>query len=176
MGGKFRDRLLWPDQRAMVVERARTMARAYREEALAAHAQLDAARKALAGVDLRVLKFADPQAAAAVRALLDGAAADPVTVLDHQFSEWGETWHADPPEFEFADDDWVPTQYAVQIVGINGNTLGDYRMKGTIKGRYIKRGNGSTFMYRVSELRALRTRTELRGGRGRKPATPVKYQ
>lgn len=176
MTEKFRDRLVWPDPGVPATDRARTMALAYRETALALQAEADAVRKALAGVDLRVLKFADPQAAKAVKALLGDTATDPVTALDDRFSEWGEQWHADPPDFVFDEDDWVPTQIAIHIVGINNNTLGDHRSKGAIRGRFVKRGSNATFLYRVGDLRALRERLMKPKHGGRRPAVPVKYQ
>lgn len=174
--GSFRDRLVWPDAGAAPHERARAMALAYRETARTAQARLDAARKALASLDLRVLRFADEHAAKAVQALVADEGPDPVVALDARFSEWGETWHADPPEFTFDDDDWVPAAIAVEIMGRNANTLGDYRMKGDLRGRYVKHGNSKGFLYRVGDLRALRAKLAAETGVGRKPPRPGRYQ
>lgn len=176
MGEKFRDRLVWPDPKRTPTDRAQAMALAYREAALTAQARLDAARKALASIDLRVLQFADQHVAGAVRALVADEGPDPVVALDARFSEWGESWHADPPDFTFDDDDWVPTLVASEILGRNNNTLGEWRGRGLLRGRYIKRGSNNVYLYRVGELRALRAKLVNEKGVGRWPPKPGKYQ
>lgn len=176
MGEKFRDRLVWPDQRKTPTDRAQAMTLAYREAALTAQARLDAARKALASIDPRVLQFADQHVAGAVQALVADEGPDPVVALDARFSEWGESWHADPPQFTFDDDDWVPTHIASEIVGRNDNTLGEWRSQGMIRGRYVKRGNTNAYLYRVGDLRALRVRLANEKSSTRKRPKPGKFQ
>lgn len=165
MSEQFRDRLVWPDHTVSATDRARAMTLAYRQAATAAQAQLDAVRKALASVDVQALRATDPQAATAIRDLVADAPADQVGVLDAQYSEWGEQWHADPPGFVFEDTDRVPTHVAIRIVSLNNNTLGGYRSKGVIRGWHVKQGSASTYLYQVGELRALRARLARRADR-----------
>jgi hypothetical protein len=146
-----RIRLMWPDLGAGPVIRAREVASAYRQAAITAQAQAEEARKVLASLDQRLLAFAGID----VDKLAVGEASDRVAELDAQFSEWGERWHAAPPEFVFDDDDELPTWAGADLIGVNGNTLGEYRGSGRIKGRFIKLSNVGVFVFRVGDLRAL---------------------
>jgi hypothetical protein len=158
-----RIRLMWPDLEAGPVVRAREVASAYRQAAITAQAQVEEARKVLASLDQRLLAFAGVD----VDKLAVGEASDRVAELDAQFSEWGERWHAASPEFVFDDDDEVPTWVAAEILGVRGNTVGDYRGAGMIKGRFIKFSSVGVYVFRVGDVRALAVELAAKIAQGR---------
>lgn len=155
--GSRRVRLMWPDPSVHTLIRTREVALAYREAALAAQAQLDEARKILAGLNPRGMVATAREEVDRIQQLIAGDVSDTsVADLDLHFAEMGERWHVVPPDFVFDDDDWVPSWAAAEVLGMRTNTLGDHRGKGRIKGEWVKLSNSGVYIYRVGDVRALR--------------------
>lgn len=155
--GSRRVRLMWPDPSVHTLIRTREVALAYREAALAAQAQLDEARKILAGLNPRGMVATAREEVDRIQKLIAGDVSDTsVADLDLHFAEMGERWHVVPPDFVFDDDDWVPSWAAAEVLGMRTNTLGDHRGKGRIKGEWVKLSNSGVYIYRVGDVRALR--------------------
>lgn len=154
-----RRRRIWPDVTVNWGLRARVVAKAYRDAAVAQRERADALQAVIADVDLRVVGFANPNLVDQIKKLIDQVAPDPITALDGQFAEWGEEeWLLDPaevPTFVYDDDDWVPTRVAAEISGVPVNTLMRMRALGTIGGMFDEIGH---VLLRVGEARDARSR------------------
>lgn len=154
-----RRRRIWPDVTVNWGNRARIIAKAYRDAAVAQRERADALQAVVADVDLRVIGFANPNLVDQIKKLIADVSPDPVAALDVQFAEWGEEeWLLDPaelPTFVYDDDDWVPTRIASEVSGVDRNTLMRLRALGTIGGMFDEIGK---VLLRVGDVRDVRDR------------------
>jgi hypothetical protein len=93
----------------------------------------------------------------AYRAALESAA-DPGVVqdLDERFLGWGERWIT--PAQSYKPDDLVTAQEAGGLIGVDGGTVSERRLKGHIVG--VR--DGRRYLYKVADVYALATRVHRR--------------
>ncbi len=85
-----------------------------------------------------------------------------VADLDERFTDWGEKWHCEQVK-SLGPDDLVDRNEAAALIGVAGGTLGRLRIRGRIKGQWVKGvfGKPGHYLYKVSDVYQLST--ELRG-------------
>lgn len=164
----------WPFPRDGISTRARKMALAYRQLATEQHQRAEAFRNVLASLDQRLLRFMDPDTAEAVAKLIAETTPDPVAELDQRFTSWGEKWHADI-EVTYGPDDWVTSAEGGPLIQRHGATLNQMRLRGLIKGRWVKATAGKQphWEYRVKDVYALQTQLKGQGWRAAGPTDTV---
>lgn len=163
-------RRVWPDPGVPAMTRYKEMVRAYRDVAYQLQDKAEALQKALAAVDLRVLRFADVDLADKVQAMVDQLADNPVLALDRQYADRGEDWHVDEkPVFEYDDDEWVPTWVASELSEVDGARVSEaqinkLRQVGRLQSIWPNAIIG--YCFRVGDVRGLRARVPTRGYQG----------
>lgn len=159
----------WPFPGDSPVVRARKVALAYRTVALEAASDLQVLAAALSKVDLSLV---DEEA---VQVLIKRRPNDPVAELDERFLQWGEKWHAEQPARDLQPDDEVTSKEAGALLNVAPQTVNRMRIRGRIKGRWVKGQFGSPghWKFKVSDVYALSSELRGRGWRAKDATVTV---
>lgn len=140
-------RAQWPFPGDAPVSRARKMGLAYRQMAIDAQKQLQAAAEFAAHLDPELRERFDKTVHLDVDQRVEN--------VDRRFLSWGEKWHAERVE-PYADDEMIDTRQVAALLCITISSASKLRMRGRLPARAHPDERGRVmWLYRAGDVYAL---------------------